>query len=286
MLHARRRRLRIEHALAGIRRGEQAQSDGRVAGSSGASSGQRRDARRRCARSSRAARLGGVGHARNAIAGAPAGVASASPRACAPSPAGRRRRVGRPRLERRGLVDAAAARARRCVEPVREQDLDRAADRDRDERAEDARDLGADEHRDEDRQRRQRDRPPVDERLDEVVLELLVDDREGEHDDARRSASRVKATSVTMIAPSVAPASGIRSSIGDEQPERERVRDAERSAGRSSWRARDEADQQVARHVAADEVVDVVGDRARLRPHPRGQQLDHARSPSAGPRAA
>ena len=70
--------------------------------------------------------------------------------------------------------------------PVDDHDLDRAGDRDRAERAEDAGDLGADEHRDQHRERRELHRSAVDERLEHVVLELLVDDEEHDHDDPGR----------------------------------------------------------------------------------------------------
>src|SRR3954452_4346204 len=55
---------------------------------------------------------------------------------------------------------------------------------DRRERAEDPRQFRADEHGDQHREWRQLHRPPVDDGLQEVILELLVEDEEDEHDDA------------------------------------------------------------------------------------------------------
>ena len=96
--------------------------------------------------------------------------------------------------------------------------LERAGDRDRRERAEDAGELGADEHRDEHCERRELHRAPVDDGLQEVVFELLVDDEEH---DARRSRPGTEcrnATSETMIPATVAPASGIRSRNATMKP--------------------------------------------------------------------
>ena len=89
------------------------------------------------------------------------------------------RRSGSVRIEpERGWPTGRAEPARRCAQLVADDHLDRAGDRDRGERAEDAGELGADEHRDEHGERRELHRAPVDHRLQEVVLELLVDDHE------------------------------------------------------------------------------------------------------------
>ena len=60
-------------------------------------------------------------------------------------------------------------------------------------------------------------RPAVDRRLEEVVLDLLVDDHEREHDDPAGIEVR-NATAVRMIAARVAPARGIRSRIATSRP--------------------------------------------------------------------
>ena len=70
------------------------------------------------------------------------------------------------------------------AQEVDDEHLDRARDRDRGERSEHAGDLCADEDRDEDHERRERDGPPVHERLQHVILHLLIDDEEHDHDDA------------------------------------------------------------------------------------------------------
>ena len=64
-------------------------------------------------------------------------------------------------------------------------DLDRCRRRDREDRAEDAEQGAAEEHRDQDDERLDLRRPLLDLRLDQVVLDLLVDDREDHPDDQR-----------------------------------------------------------------------------------------------------
>src|SRR6266545_4202042 len=51
------------------------------------------------------------------------------------------------------------------------------------ERAEDARQLSSDQHGDEDGERRELHGPAVDDRLEDVILDLLVDDKEHDQDD-------------------------------------------------------------------------------------------------------
>ena len=70
------------------------------------------------------------------------------------------------------------------AEPVEEDDLDRAGDRDRSERTEHAGELGSDQHGDQDHERGELHRPAVDDRLENVVLDLLVDDEEHDDDDS------------------------------------------------------------------------------------------------------
>src|SRR4029450_1723305 len=66
--------------------------------------------------------------------------------------------------------------------PVGEDHLEGAGDRNRGQGTEHSRELGTDQDRDQDDERRQLHRPPVDDRLQQVVLDLLVDDEE-DHDD-------------------------------------------------------------------------------------------------------
>ena len=92
------------------------------------------------------------------------------------------------------------------LEHVDDDDLDRSGDRNRAERPEHARERRADQHGHEDDERRELDGPSVHERLQEMVLDLLVDDEE---DDA---------TVEAMIAAIVAPTSGTRSRIPTSSP--------------------------------------------------------------------
>ena len=69
------------------------------------------------------------------------------------------------------------------LEPVDQQDLQRAGDRDGAERAEHAGHLGPDQDRDQHDERRELHGAPVDERLEHVVLDLLVEDEEHEQHD-------------------------------------------------------------------------------------------------------
>ena len=101
--------------------------------------------------------------------------------------------------------------------PVEDQHLDRAGDRDRPERAEDPRELRADQDRDQHGERRELHRPAVDERLEDVVLDLLVDDEEDDDDDPGRDRVQ-ECDDAEMIAAIVAPASGIRSRIATSSP--------------------------------------------------------------------
>src|SRR6266542_1350201 len=68
------------------------------------------------------------------------------------------------------------------LQPRPEEHLDRPCDGDRCERAEHARQLGSDQHGDEDGERRELHGPAVDDRLEDVVLDLLVDDEEHDQD--------------------------------------------------------------------------------------------------------
>src|SRR5262249_16792123 len=69
------------------------------------------------------------------------------------------------------------------LEPVHDHDLDRSRNRNSTQRTEDPGDLGADQHRDEHHQRRELHGARIHDRLQEVVLDLLVDDEEDDDDD-------------------------------------------------------------------------------------------------------
>ena len=70
--------------------------------------------------------------------------------------------------------------------PRHQEHLDRARNWNRGQGAEHTRDLGPDEHGDQDRERREPDRAAIDQRLEDVVLELLVEDEEDDQDDPGR----------------------------------------------------------------------------------------------------
>ena len=90
----------------------------------------------------------------------------------------------------RSAARPGVARPPAVLEPVDEDHLDRAGDRDRRQRSDHAGELGADQHRDQHGQRRELHRPAVDDRLEHVVLELLVEDEEDQEHDPGRSSSR------------------------------------------------------------------------------------------------
>ena len=120
--------------------------------------------------------------------------------------------------------------------------------------------LGADEHGDQDDERRELHGAAVDDRLQDVVLELLVENEEDQHDDPglgrveerdgrhgdggdRRSCERDEVED------------------GDEEAERKRVRHAQRREHERRGDSGDDADRQVAGDVAADRLVDLIADR-------------------------
>ena len=150
------------------------------------------------------------------------------------------------------------------LEPVDEDHLDCAGDRDRGKSADHARELGSDQDCDQHGKRRELHGPAVDDRLEHVVLELLVDDEEDQHDHAGggRVEERDRGNEDRGDR-----GAGKWDQVEDrhEQPERDRIRnaDAEQHGGRDD--AGDQADRQVAGHVTADRPVDVVPDLAPAR---------------------
>src|ERR671918_3156254 len=101
----------------------------------------------------------------------------------APDRAARSRSGFGRRLARLG--DAPCGRDDRLPPPEEDlprDSLDDPGRRDRRERAENADELRSDEHGDQDGERRELHRPPVDDGLEDMVLELLVDDEEDDED--------------------------------------------------------------------------------------------------------
>ena len=122
------------------------------------------------------------------------------------------------------------------LEPVDDDHLDRAGDGDRSERADHAGELGAHQHGHEHDQRRQPDGAAVDERLEHVVLELLVEDEEDHEHDARGRRME-KADGADDDRRQRRPGERDQIEQGDDQAERDRVRDAEHEQhGRSTRR--------------------------------------------------
>ena len=99
------------------------------------------------------------------------------PAACRPGARPPAADVRRRRDERLGLRGDAVA------PPLLDGDLDRGGDRDREQRADDAEQRPAEQDGDEDDERLELDRALLDLRLDDVVLELLVGQREHDPDD-------------------------------------------------------------------------------------------------------
>ena len=113
---------------------------------------------------------------------------------------------------------------------------------------------------DQHRERRELHRPPVDHRLEEVVLELLVDDEEDDDDDpgGDRVQERDRADDDRGDR-----RAGERDQVEDRDDHAERDRDTARRVRAGTIVVSvpgDQADQQVAGHVAADRAVDVVAD--------------------------
>src|SRR3954454_5636918 len=195
----------------------------------------------------------------------------------------RLRRVRRRR--RRGQLEPGVGRdvvVRRrgaaVLEPVGDDDLDRPGDGDRRERAEHAGHLGAHEHGHENGQRRQLHGAPVDDRLEQVVLDLLVDDEEDEHDDRR--GHRVGQRHERHDDRSERRA-GERDEVEDrhEEPEREGERNADDEQHDRGEEPRDHADEQVAGDVAADRLGDLARHPVRARLRPMWQERDEAGAP-------
>ena len=97
-------------------------------------------------------------------------------------------RTVRSALSRARLLSADALGP--LAQQVSHDHLDGARDRDRDQRAEDAQQRGAGEHGDQHHQGRHLHRAAVDGRLDQVILDLLVDHDHDEHDDPVGGATR------------------------------------------------------------------------------------------------
>src|SRR3954469_16818772 len=155
-------------------------------------------------------------------------------------------------------------------QPIQEDDVDGSGDGNRGECAEHARELGADQDRDEDREGRQLDRASVDDGLQQVVLDLLVDDEENDHDDSGRNGMQEGDRADDDRRDR---RTGERDQVedADHEPERDRKRNAHDGEHDRGQGAGDQADQEVACDIAADRAIDVVPDRA---PAPSGRRLE------------
>ena len=153
----------------------------------------------------------------------------------------------------------------RLLPEVLERDLDRGGDRDRHQRAEHPEQVRADEDRGDHRERVQVDRAAVDERLQHAVLELLVDDDEGDPDE--RVPGEVGEQRHQRDEHAADRRADERDQVEERHQHRERdgerhVEDAEEDVGREPGRGRE---RQRAGHVAAGRAVDVGGHLAHAR---------------------
>ena len=145
------------------------------------------------------------------------------------------------------------------------------ADKAAEDRADDAAERGADEDRDEHPERVEPDRAAHHDRIEDVVLDLLVDEEDDEGDDARRQ--RVEQGD-DHRRDTGEQAADERQEVDDGYPdaEYERVGHPRQVQGDGDDDAGDERGGEVARHVADDRVLDVVHDVAYpcgpLRLHP------------------
>src|SRR5215207_3006210 len=156
-----------------------------------------------------------------------------------------------------GFCSGSVARPPR--EPGEEEHLDRPGDRDRREGTEDAGELRPDQYGDQDRERGKLHRTAVDEGLQDVVLDLLVDDEEDQHDDPGRDPVD-EGDGRDDDRRNRRPGEWDEIENRDEQPERNRVGNAQDQEHDRRGDPRDDADQEVARDVAADCSVDVASD--------------------------
>src|SRR3954471_7855981 len=152
------------------------------------------------------------------------------------------------------------------LEPVEEHDLERAGDGDRRERADDPRELRADQDRDEHRERGELHRPAIDDRLQQVVLDLLIDDEEDHHHDPGGYGVQER-DGADQDRRDRRGGEGDQVEDRHDKPEGDGVGQAPDKQMEHRQGAGDQADQQVAGDVPADGAVDLVADvpPARLR---------------------
>src|SRR3954447_19899088 len=149
----------------------------------------------------------------------------------------------------RRLIRVAYARRRPVRPPVAQEDLDPRGDRDGQQRAEDPEQRRADEDREDRDDRVDLQCAAIDDRLDEGVLDALVDDderdrhdrRDGEVDRGGRDGDEDRAERRADQRDQVEEA--------DEQAQRERVGDAEHAQHQPGRRRGEAADRDVAQHV-------------------------------------
>ena len=176
------------------------------------------------------------------------------------------------------IVAGPARRMRRCCSQPEEEHLDRPGHGNRSQGTEHTRELGPDQHRDQDHERGEPHRAAVHERLENVILDLLVDDEEHDQDDPGHDRVDEPDRSHDDRGDRRA---GQRDQVEDrhEQAERDGVRDSEREQDDGRRHSGDEADQQVSGHVAADGAVDLVADAPPVIPRALGQHGEEAIDP-------
>ena len=184
-------------------------------------------------------------------------------------------------LRRAPQPTGAAARSLLPEAPVvADHGLHRSRCRDRHQGAEDAQQRGADQDRHDHDQRVKLDGAPVHERLDQVVLDLLVEDQHRRPDDQpdREVDERDHDPDQDPAERGADQGDQVEEPEQDRQREREgHVEDPQRHVGHQPGQ---DADHEVAEHVAGDRVRDVVGDRPQppgpLRRHLSVEELEQA----------
>ncbi len=157
-------------------------------------------------------------------------------------------------------------------------------DRDRPERADDPGELGADQHRGEDDERRELHRAPVDQRLEHVVLELLVHEEEDTDDEADDPPLRDRRNGHEDDGRDGRSCERDEIEHPGHECERHRVRDAGREQDHERADERDEADQQVARDVAPDRLVDAMSHALPAGPRALGEEVRRSTGADVGRR--
>ena len=172
------------------------------------------------------------------------------------------------------------------AEELAQHDLQRRDDGDRDERADDAEQRGAGEDPEDHRQRVHVDGPLEDERLQDVVLDLLVDDQEDPVDDRRLREVREERDDEDDHAADRRADERDEAEEGHEHGERDGERHAEDRQDAERQDAVDRRDRQRARDVAGRRAVDPADDLVQALLAARRRSAAAATSPCACRRAA